>query len=215
MAQELTIDNIPFNHLYADLSYKEFFGWYYPHRDGRVYAATYSFSHDLMDFWWRLEPTSTLYIDQKYRPQAEGFLRRFPLFEIYSVRRLHSKAVFFERSGVLLLGSENIYEPYASFSELMLETSVPEADRQKVIDLVFRRLKGRILTCQYSVDDIRIHAGSSFSGGRPFLPCHKEIPYWDLIGPPPVLDRPPLDRVQFRHSMRNRAKRVFFRRSSV
>ncbi len=188
MAQELTIHNVPFNHLYADLSYKDFFGRYNPHRDGRVYAATYSFNHKLMDFWWRLEPTSTLYIDDKYASQAEGFLRRFPLFEIYSVRKLHTKAVFFERSGVLLLGSENIYEPVARFSELMLETSVSETDRQKVIDLVFRRLKGRILTCQYGANDIRIHAGSSFTGGRPFLPCHKEIPYWHLIGPPPVFE---------------------------
>ncbi|NQT37684.1 MAG: hypothetical protein HQ581_09360 [Planctomycetes bacterium] len=191
--KDLTLHQVPYNHLYADLSYRDFFQRYYPHRDGRVFAATYSFNHAQMDFWWRLEPTSTLYIDRKYTKQAQLFLRRFPLFEIYVVSGLHTKAVFFERSGVLLIGSENIYKPESSFFEATIETVVPEADRQKVIELVFGRLNGSILTAKYKAEDIRIHANNTAAAAHPFLPCHREVPYWDIIGPPAVLGLPPQD----------------------
>lgn len=191
--KDITIHHVPFNHVYADLSYREFFDRYHPHRDGRVYAATYSFNHAQMDFWWRFEPTSTFYVDAKYATQAEEFVRRFPLFEVYSVHQLHTKAVFFERSGVLLVGSENIYGPTSAFAEVMLETVISENQRQEIVDLIFGRLNGRILTAQFGVKDIRIHASGSFVAGRPFLPCHRETPYWDVIGPPPVLNREPHD----------------------
>lgn len=191
--KEITIHKVPFNHLYADLSYRDFFARYYPHRDGRVYAATYSFDADHFDFWWRLEPTSTFYIDRKYASQAQQFLRRFPLFEVYAVDQLHTKAVFFERSGVLLVGSENIYAPTSIFAEVMIETFIPEDQRPNVIELIFGHLRGRILTAKYGVNDIRIHAAGSSASGRPFLPCHREVPYWDTIGPPPVLGREPFD----------------------
>lgn len=101
--------------------------------------------------------------------------------------KLHTKAVFFERSGVLLVGSENIYSPTSAFSEVMLETVIPEAQRQEIVDLIFRRLKGGFLTAKFGVEDIRIHSNRSFAAGRPFLPCHREIPYWDVIGPSPVV----------------------------
>lgn len=190
--KELTLHQVPYNHLYADLSYGEFFDRYYPHRDGRVYAATYSFKHTDMDFWWRFEPTSTFYVDAKYTNEAQSFLRRFPLFEMYIVCGLHTKAVFFERSGVLLVGSENIYKAESTFFETSIETVVPECDRQRAVELIFSRLKERILTAQYTEKDIRIH-GTGTVSGHPFLPCHREKPYWDLIGPPPVLGRAPQD----------------------
>src|SRR4051812_20956727 len=111
MIREHTIHEVPFLHLYRDLSYDDFFKRYYPQRDGRVYLATYSFGHKGLDIWWRFSPTSALYIDTKYEEQAKGLLRRFPLFEVHSVPKLHTKAVFFEQSGTLLMGSENIYTP--------------------------------------------------------------------------------------------------------
>ncbi|MHB1035328.1 MAG: hypothetical protein ACYC35_11330 [Pirellulales bacterium] len=188
--KDLTLHKVPFNHLYADLSYSDFFGRYYPRRDGRVYAATYSFNHSEIDFWWRLEPTSTLFIDKKYVRQARAFVRRFPLFEVYSVANLHTKAIFFERSGVLLVGSQNIYGSKSIFAEVMLETVVPEEHRQEVVNLVFGRLIGKILTADFTVNDIRLHAPGSPVEGRPFLPCHRETPYWDIVGPPPVLGQP-------------------------
>lgn len=190
--QEITLHHVPYNHLYADLSYRDFFDRYYPHRDGRVYAATYSFNHSQMDFWWRFEPTSTLYIDAKYEENAHSFLRRFPLFEIYIVHGLHTKAVFFERSGLLLVGSENIYKPKSTFFETSLETIVPESEREHVIELIFGRLHGRIITAKYTGQDIRIH-NIGTATARPFLPCHREVPYWDIIGPPPVLGLAPID----------------------
>lgn len=189
---DLTLHRVPYAHIYADLSYKDFFERYYPHKDGRLYAATYSFNAAAMDFWWRFEPTSTLYIDSKYTDAARQFLRRFPLFEIRIVSRLHTKAVFFERSGVLLLGSENIYEPNSTFFETSLETVVPENERSAVIDLIFGRLNGRVISAKYMQADIRIHGPGSHLHGKPFLPCHREQPYWDIIGPVPSI-RPPQD----------------------
>ncbi len=195
--KDLTLHRVPFNHLYADMSYADFFGRYYPRRDGRVYAATYSFRHRDIDFWWKLEPTSTLFIDSKYAQQAQTFVRRFPLFEVYSVSHLHTKAVFFERSGILLIGSQNIYGSKPAFAEVMLETVVPKKHRQQVIDLVFGGLTGKLLTANFNVSDIRLHASGSWAEGRPFLPCHRETPYWDIIGPPPALGQPPDDQDAF------------------
>lgn len=191
--KDLTLHRVPFNHLYADLSYADFFERYYPRRDGRVYAATYSFRHSDIDFWWKLEPTSTLFIDSKYAKQAQAFVRRFPLFEVYSVHHLHTKAIFFERSGVLLIGSQNIYGSESTFAEVMLETVVPKRHRQEVIDLVFGHLTGKILTANFTVNDIRLHAPGSLAEGHPFLPCHRETAYWDIVGPAPVLGQPPDD----------------------
>lgn len=180
---DLTLHRVPFVHLYSDLSYRDFFQRYNPKRDGKVYAATYSFGHKQMEFWWRFEPTSTIYVSEKYEKQAESFIRRFPLFEVRAVKKLHTKAVFFERSGVLLLGSENIYAPESTFLETSIETLVPESEKQKVIDLVFRRIEGRTLRAKFTMNDLRIWRtnGKEF---RPFLPCHHERPYWDLFGPP-------------------------------
>lgn len=178
MTKELTFHRVPFNHLYADLSYRDFFSRYHPYSDGRVHAATYSFQHRHFDFWSKLVPFSTFYVDTKYEKTALDFLRRFPLFKVYSVSCLHMKVIYFEKSNVLLLGSQNLYGPQSSFSELMVETVVPESERDKIVEFMFGRLRGKLLRCQYGLSDIRIHATGTLQG-FPFLPCHKEVTFWE------------------------------------
>ncbi len=162
--------------LYSDLSYKEFFKTYNPLVDGQAYIATYSFNHNNFDFWAKLEPLSVLYVHEKHKRDALNFLRRFPLFEVYIVRQLHTKAIFFSNSGRLLLGSENLYMPESTFSELMIEITIPNEQRDEVVKMAFRSLKGEILTCQYELSDIRLT-----QDGHPYLPCEKEVTYWDLV----------------------------------
>jgi len=182
MSKDVTLHRVPFVHLYRDLSFGEFFRRYDPWRDGKVVAATYSFSHKDFDFWARLLPNSIIYVDRKYEPTALDFLKRFPWFEVRSVRRLHSKAIFFEKSGVLLVGSENFYAPQSLFSEVMVETFVAESDRGQVKELLFGDLHGRLLSCKYGIKDLRLHGTGTFAEGTAFVPCNIEVDHWDLIG---------------------------------
>jgi hypothetical protein len=177
MSKDFTLHRVPFVHLYRDLSFEDFFGRYDPWRDGKVTAATYSFSHQDFGFWAKLLPNSVIYVDQKYEAIALDFLKRYPWFEVRSVLGLHSKAFLFEKSGVLLVGSENLYAPSSSFSEVMVETLVPEEDRLRVSDLLFGGLHGKVLFCKYGVKDLRLHRDA----GTPFVPCNAEVDHWDLI----------------------------------
>jgi hypothetical protein len=94
----------------------------------------------------------------------------------------------FEKTGVLLVGSENLYTPSSSFSEVMIETFVPETDRQRVGDVVFSGLRSKLLLCKYGVKDLRIHGHRSFGVGMPFVPCNIEVDHWDLIANVVTLD---------------------------
>ncbi len=179
-SSKITLVSVPFVDIHKDMSYESFFNRYNPYRDGKVYAATYSFRHEDFSFWSKLEPLSVFYVDHNYEKSALSFLRRFPLFEVYSVPHLHTKAIFLQKSGVFLIGSENLWARFSSFSELMVEICVPETDRKQVVDSFFRSLRGKILTCKYTLRDLRVHMGEL--EGKPFLPCHREVTYWDLIG---------------------------------
>jgi hypothetical protein len=181
MSKDLTLHRVPFVHLYRDLSFGDFFGRYDPWRDGKVIAATYSFGHKDFGFWAKLLPNSVIYVDRKYEAIALMFLKRYPWFEVRSVPRLHSKVILFEKSGVLLLGSENLYARTTSFSEVMIETFVPESDRHRVSDLLFGGLGGKLLFCKYGVKDLRLHRHGNFDEGIPFVPCNAEVDHWDLI----------------------------------
>ncbi len=162
--------------LYPNLSYKDFFETYNPYIDGQVYIATYSFNPSNFDFWAKLEPLSVIYIHEKHKNDALNFLKRFPLFEVYSVKQLHTKAIFFTKSNRFLLGSENLYMPKSSFSELMLETTISEDQEEEIINIAFHSLKGEILTPKFELSDINIDLE-----GHPYLPCEKEVTYWDLL----------------------------------
>ncbi len=182
MSKDLTLHRVPFVHLYRDLSFADFFRRYDPWRDGRVVAATYSFSHRDFGFWAKLLPNSVIYVAHKYEATALEFLKRYPWFEVWSVPRLHSKAILFEKSGVLLVGSENLYSPASTFSEVTIETIVADGDRNRVSDLLFGGLGGRRLYCKYAVNDLRLHGHGNSHDGVPFVPCNAEVDHWDLIG---------------------------------
>jgi len=183
MSKEFTLHQVPFNHLYRDLSFEEFFKRYDPWRDGKVKVATYSFNDRNFDFWAKLRPESTFYISEKYKNIAQRFLKRYPWFEVYFVSKLHSKVIFFERSGVLLLGSENLYAPSSEFSEIMIETVVHQKDHEKVLDLLFGNLhlNKNLLYCKYGLKDIRIYKQGFYEEGTLCLPNNLEINHWNLI----------------------------------
>jgi hypothetical protein len=89
--------------------------------------------------------------------------------------------IFFEKSGVLLVGSENLYAAASSFSEVLIETFVADGDRNRVSELLFGGLGGKPLYCKYGVNDLRLHRRSNFAEGTPFVPCNAEVDHWDLI----------------------------------
>lgn len=188
MSNQFTLHQVPFLHIYRDLSYSEFFDLYEPWRDGRVIAATHSFRHKDFDFWAKLKPNSTIYVSDRYEERAVEFARRFPWFEIWSVPGLHSKVIFFEKSGTLLVGSENLYAPTSNYAEVVIQTCVPEEDRQEVQSLLFGELRGTLLFCEYGMADLRIRA----EDGLPFVPCNVEVDHWDLIANVISLGRPEL-----------------------
>jgi hypothetical protein len=181
MSRDVTLHRVPFVHLYRDLSYGEFFRRYDPYCDGKVFAATYSFSYKDFGFWARLLPNSVIYVDRRYEATALDFLKRYPWFEVRSIQRLHSKVILFEKSGVLLVGSENLYAPKSLFSEVMVETFVAEGDRTRVRELLFGDLHGKLLSCKYGVKDLRLHGVGTPSDGIPFVPSNIEVDHWDLI----------------------------------
>jgi hypothetical protein len=162
--------------LFSNLSYKEYFDSYNPYIDGQVFIATYGFIADNFQFWEKLEPLSVLYVHERHKLHCQNFLKRFPLFEVYAVPNLHTKAIFFYDSGRLLLGSENLCLGKSTYSELMIETIISQDQKKDVIDFVFRSLGGRILTCYYGLNDVRLT-----ENGYPYLPCENEVDYWDLI----------------------------------
>lgn len=186
MPQEFTLPHSSFTRLYRDLSFQGFFERYNPWNDGKARIATYSFNHKDFDCWAKFLPQSVFYINgnahqRKYEKEALDFLKRYPWFEIYSVRNLHSKVVFFEQSGILLTGSENLYMPTSTFFEVMVEVFVDEASRAQICELLFGSLPKTLLFCIYDQQDIRLYKQDHFNEGLPFVPCNIEVDYWDLI----------------------------------
>jgi hypothetical protein len=121
-----------------------------------------TFNPTNFDFWAKLQPLSVLYVHEDNKKYALKFLRRFPLFEIYVVPKLHRKAVFFFDSGRLLLGSENLFGREPDYSELMIETTIKQEQKDEIVNMAFRSLEGKILTCKYDFSDIRLHLDFSF-----------------------------------------------------
>lgn len=179
---EKILENVTFAKLFKDLSYEEFFNTYNPHRDGRVVISTYSFEHKYLDFWAKFEPFSIIYVSDKYKDIAQVFVKRFPLFLVFCVPNLHTKAFFFLKSCRLLMGSQNLYAPKSSFYELMCELWIEEKEKEEVLNLIFGFPRSEYIKCEYGINDLRVHDNNGFYyDGRPFLPCHKETTYWHLV----------------------------------
>src|SRR5262249_22640959 len=56
-----------------------------------------------------------------------------------------------------------------------------EGDRQRVSEILFGGLNGKLLFCKYGVKDLRLHRHGNFDEGIPFVPCNAEVDHWDLI----------------------------------
>lgn len=186
MPQEFTLPHSSFTRLYRDLSFQDFFERYNPWIDGKARIATYSFNHKDFDCWAKFLPESIFYINgnarkRRYEKEALSFLRRYPWFEVYSVTHLHSKVIFFEQSGILLVGSENLYKPTSDFSEVMVEVCIDEASRAQVCQVLFGGLPKKLLFCTYDQQHIRLYKQDQPNEGLPFVRCNIEVDYWDLI----------------------------------
>jgi hypothetical protein len=191
--REISISNNSPAHLVTELSYEQFFERYHPVLDGEVFLCTYSFSDRLASAWPRMAQISTILVDQKYQAVLEQFGRRFPLFELYSVPRLHRKCIYFAKSGVLLIGSQNVYEGSARFLEASLEITIPEAQRNAVIDLLFRPPDRALVLPTFTQKDLRIFAQGRLAGFPCILP-NLQVQPWDLFARRLVLGRTGLER---------------------
>lgn len=167
--------------LHRNLSYEKYFESYNRDTDGVLHIATYSFNKEAFSSLNRLMPFSRFYIDEKYIENAKQFIKRFPLYLVYSVPKLHTKCVYFEKSRRLLLGSQNLFSSTSSFEELTCEIRVREKDVAKVLRIAVDFPAATYLRVQYDETEIKTYAdGRDTRGvvGRPYLPCHKERKYW-------------------------------------
>ncbi|MGE6497105.1 hypothetical protein ACQKFX_21340 [Cupriavidus metallidurans] len=169
--------------LHRNLSFEDYFSTYSRERDGAVRLATYSFKDVAFGDIHKMMPFSTLYVDENYVGAATKFVRRFPLYVVYIVKGLHTKCIFFEESGRLLVGSQNLFTPHSDFEELACEFEVSPGCRDKAIELAFEFEEAAYLRVAYEAKDVNIYGAEKRGvAGRAYLPCHREGDYWAAIG---------------------------------
>lgn len=171
--------------LHRNLSYEAYFASYNREIDGTLHIATYSFNKNAFSSLNRLMPFSRFYIAENHIENAKQFIKRFPLYLVYSVPRLHTKCVYFEKSRRLLFGSQNLFSSTSSFEELTCEIRVLEKDVETVSKIAIDFPAATYLRVQYDETEIKAYVdgcGTRGVAGRPYLPCHKEREYWRQWG---------------------------------
>lgn len=172
--------------LHRNLGWAEYFNNYSRNVDGRTQVATYSFSAREIKVFQRLMPFSIFYIASKYREEARRFVRRFPMHLVFEVEELHTKCVLFERSGRLLVGSQNLFSAESKFEELSCETSIPQDRLTEVIEFCFSHKSVARISPLYDANDLKIYVEpfQEFKSviGKAFLPTHSELIYWGVFG---------------------------------
>lgn len=181
----INLESVPAT-LHRNLDWEAYFSCYSRERDGRAHVATYSFDAGAIKAFSRLMPFSTFYIDQKYEPAASKFVRRFPMFLVYSVKGLHSKCVFLEKSGRLLIGSQNLFAEKSAYEEVSCEVTLPEDRRLETLQLSFDYAASARVNPVYDESDVATYRSDSkvYKSviGKAYLPCHKEVDYWSNFG---------------------------------
>lgn len=168
--------------VYRNLSFTNYFSNYSRKTDGSVRVATYSFKMSALEEIHRLMPFSIFYVDAKYEEEAKEFLRRFPLYIVYVLEKLHTKCIFFEGSRRALIGSQNLFTPASGFEELGVELRVSEAEAEKFKALAFGFQNAKYLRVPYEKKDINFYKGHENGvKDHPYLPCHEELEYWRLL----------------------------------
>jgi len=175
--------------IHRNLSFDKYFSTYTRKNDGVVKVATYSFNKEAFSTIHKLMPFSSFYVSSNHRGAAEQFLRRFPLYMVLIVEKLHTKCVYFEGSRRILIGSQNLFSPTSKFEELSCEIELDPEIADPVCELAFDFPKSEYLRIKYSASDIKIY-GKEARGvtGRPYLPCHEESAYWAAIGEHDIAD---------------------------
>lgn len=168
--------------LHRNLSFDEYFSNYSRDIDGRVRLATYSFNDKAFKKINKLMPFSIFYISENHKPNAIRFLRRFPHYLVYTVKGLHTKCVYYEKSGKALIGSQNLFSPLSAFEELSCEIEIENSESENFISLAFDFTSATFLRVAYEPEDVSIY-GDEAPGvkGRPYLPCQNEVDYWSAL----------------------------------
>lgn len=172
--------------LHRNLSWASYFAGYLRAADGRSHVSTYSFHPYAIEDFVRLLPFSTFYVCEQYEPSAVEFARRFPMFLVYVVKKLHSKCVFFEKSGRMLIGSQNLFAEKSAFEEVSTVLMLPEQHRQEALQLCFGYADRRCVNPIYCESDVSTYQGETglwkTLNGKAYLPCHLEVEYWSNFG---------------------------------
>lgn len=173
--------------LHRNLSWAKYFASYSREIDGRAHIATYSFDDNAVQDFVRLMPFSTLYIDERYKAKATTFARRFPMFLVFWVERLHSKCIFFEKSGRALVGSQNLFAEKSEYEEVSTELIVPPTDQEAALELAFNFQNPQRVNATYDEFDVLTYQIGDVGDcksvvGQAYLPCHREDDYWIRFG---------------------------------
>lgn len=168
--------------IHRNLSFDAYFSKYSREVDGRVRLATYSFNDKAFKKIHKLMPFSIFYISENHKHNAIRFLRRFPHYLIYVVEGLHTKCVYYEKSGKALIGSQNLFSPLSVFEELSCELDIESTERDSFISLAFDFASAEFLRVAYEPEDVKIYGDEAPGAkGRPYLPCQKEVDYWSAL----------------------------------
>lgn len=184
--------------LYRNLGWEEYFDSYSRNIDGRTRIATYSFNAREIEVFKRLMPFSVFYVARKYSEEARKFVRRFPMHLVFEVEELHTKCVLFERSGRLLVGSQNLFAATSKFEELSCETQIPLDRLAEVIKFCFSHKSVSRISPLYDATDVEVYSEPlpecKSVIGKAFLPTHRELIYWGQFG---NSDRPEIPDYQY------------------
>ncbi|WP_157768715.1 hypothetical protein [Paracidovorax avenae] len=169
--------------LHRNHGWSDYFSSYTKNVDGTVHLSTYSFKSDDITAFTRLMPFSVFYISNLHKKNAEKFLRRFPMYLVFEVEGLHSKCVFFEKSGRVIFGSQNIYTSTSKFEELACEMTIPQEHRKDVLSFFFSHRSQQLIQFLYNEKDIKIYGPrDGVLSGKAYLPTHVEYVYWEQFG---------------------------------
>ena len=173
--------------IHRNTPWEQIFRSYTPFVDGGVRLATYSFELDVLSEWARLLPFFQLTVapgrggGDQYERAAARLAKRHPLAEVRVAPGLHTKAVFFEGTGKLYLGSQNLFG--LGFDDTIVEISVPPRDRPAVAHEIFETIAGvRALVPVQGVRDVAIYADGPLAGYAN-VEANRTYQFWDLAYP--------------------------------
>jgi hypothetical protein len=175
--------------LHRNIAWDNIFRTYDAASDGIVHIATYSFDQAVLSAWERLQPFFRVIVapgprDQgdRYLKSAEHLARTHPLSEVRVARNLHTKAVLFQGSGRLFIGSQNFFSRYSTFDETIVEMRLLPHNREEVLDALFRTIKSDFVRPIFTFNDLKIYRDGKLAGYA-HVPPNRTVQHWHINGP--------------------------------